>query len=59
MEALNAAWQAASQEIYAAQQGAEGADKAQGADPTGGAAEAGADADVSDVEFEEVEDEKK
>jgi len=59
MEALNAAWQAASQEIYAAQQGAEGADKAQGADPTGGAAEAGADTDVSDVEFEEVEDEKK
>ncbi|MEO9872642.1 molecular chaperone DnaK [Ekhidna sp.] len=62
MEALNNAWTAASQEMYAAQGGAEGAP---GADPTGGAS-AGADAgssngadDVSDVEFEEVEEEKK
>ncbi len=59
MEGLNKAWEAASQEIYAAQQ-AEGG--AQGADPTGGA---GADAsaegaeDVSDVEYEEVDDNKK
>ncbi|MFY0607303.1 MAG: molecular chaperone DnaK [Cyclobacteriaceae bacterium] len=60
MEALNAAWQAASQEIYAAQQAAGGADAAQGADPTGGAQPEGeADSDVSDVEFEEVEEEKK
>ncbi|NQZ77762.1 MAG: molecular chaperone DnaK [Ekhidna sp.] len=60
MEALNNAWTAASQEMYAAQGGAEGAP---GADPTGGAGAAGdasngAD-DVSDVEFEEVEEEKK
>ena len=56
MEELNTVWQAASQEIYAAQQ-AEGG--APGGDPTGGA-DAGADAteDVSDVEFEEVDDKK-
>ncbi|MFT4834017.1 MAG: molecular chaperone DnaK [Marinoscillum sp.] len=58
MEALNAAWQAASQEIYAAQ-AAGGAEAAQGADPTGGAQSGKADSDVSDVEFEEVEEEKK
>ena len=62
MEEMNAAWQGASQEMYQASQAA-------GADPNaaaGGAgapgADAGADAsgeaDVSDVEFEEV-DEKK
>ena len=56
MEALNKAWEAASQEMYAAS----GADAAQGADPTGGATnEADADGGVSDVEFEEVEEEKK
>ncbi len=60
MEALNAAWQAASQEIYAAQAAAGGADGAQGADPTGGAQpEGGSDSDVSDVEFEEVEAEEE
>jgi molecular chaperone DnaK len=59
MEALNAAWQAASQEIYAAQQAAGGAEAAQGADPTGGADAGNADSDVSDVEFEEVDEEKK
>ncbi|MEP5610881.1 MAG: molecular chaperone DnaK [Cyclobacteriaceae bacterium] len=57
MEALNNAWQAASQEIYAAQQeaggGAPGADGAAGEEPA-----AGGD-DVSDVEFEEVEEDKK
>jgi molecular chaperone DnaK len=54
MEKINTAWQAASQEIYAAQQG-EG-----GADPMGGAgADAGAaseDEGVTDVNFEEVTD---
>ncbi len=56
MEALNKAWEAASQEMYAAS----GADAAQGADPSGGASnEADADGGVSDVEFEEVEEEKK
>ncbi|MFZ9045780.1 MAG: molecular chaperone DnaK [Cyclobacteriaceae bacterium] len=60
MEELNNAWQAASQEIYQAQQAAEGAQQAQGADPTGGTqgAEAGGD-DVSDVEYEEVDEDKK
>lgn len=60
MEALNAAWQAASQEMYAAQQEAGGADAgAAGADPGAGASENGSADDVSDVEFEEVEEEKK
>jgi len=59
-EELNTVWQAASQEIYQAQQAAEGAEKAQGADPTGGAGgeEASGD-DVSDVEYEEVDEDKK
>jgi molecular chaperone DnaK len=59
MNELNTTWQAASQEIYQAQQAADGAQQAQGADPTGGAGqEAGGD-DVSDVEYEEVDEEKK
>jgi len=53
-EAMNAAWQAASQDIYQAQQGAPGAD--QGGPSAGGSA-GGAD-DVTDVEFEEVSDKK-
>ncbi len=61
MEALNNAWQAASQEIYSAQQAAGGAEAAQGADPAGDANSSadGTDSDVSDVEFEEVNEEKK
>lgn len=59
LEAMNNAWQAASQEMYAAQQEAGGADAgAAGADPNAGAESGSAD-DVSDVEFEEVEEEKK
>ncbi|WP_425421049.1 molecular chaperone DnaK [Phaeodactylibacter xiamenensis] len=59
-EALNAAWQEASQDIYNATQqagGAEGptADQAQG---NAGADAGGAD-DVTDVEFEEVDEDKK
>lgn len=51
MEALNNAWQAASQHMYKDQQaGAEGAQQAQGN------AESSAE-DVSDVEYEEVKDE--
>ncbi|MEQ9405401.1 MAG: molecular chaperone DnaK [Cyclobacteriaceae bacterium] len=58
MEALNNAWQAASQEIYAAQQEAQGG--APGGAEAGGAEESAAGGDdVSDVEFEEVEEEKK
>lgn len=57
MEELNTAWQNASQEMYAAQGGAEGGPEtgAAGAD----AGDAKADDEVSDVEFEEVEEEKK
>ncbi len=62
MNELNTAWQAASQEIYAAQQAAGGAP---GADPSAAAGDAGATSDassgaddVADVEFEEVDDKK-
>ena len=56
LEAINKAWEGASQEMYAASQEAEGG--APGADA---GAEAGAEGseDVSDVEFEEVEEEVK
>lgn len=47
MEKINAAWQAASQEIYAAQQGAEAA-------AGGNPASESADEGVTDVNFEEV-----
>lgn len=54
---LNAAWQAASQDIYAQQQAAQGAAGAQGAgagQQGGGAAQDGAKQQPEDVEFEEV-----
>lgn len=59
MEALNAAWQAASQDMYAASQ--EGGAGGQGAPQDGATADAGGDAGGSDdtaedVEYEEVED---
>ncbi|MBX2874069.1 MAG: molecular chaperone DnaK [Saprospiraceae bacterium] len=68
-EALNAAWQAASQEIYQATQEAGGNAGAGGAGPeatadagdagAGGAGTGGNDAeDVTDVEYEEVDDKK-
>lgn len=60
LEAMNNAWQAASQEMYAAQQEAGGAEAgAEGADPNADASENGSADDVSDVEFEEVEEDKK
>ncbi|MBL3657003.1 molecular chaperone DnaK [Fulvivirga sediminis] len=62
MEGLNNAWEGAAQEMYAATGGQPGAD----AGAAGGAGQPGADAnaggsdsDVSDVEFEEVDDNKK
>lgn len=58
MEALNNAWQAASQEMYQAQQDAAGAQPGADAGAAGDASSDGAD-DVSDVEFEEVEEDKK
>ncbi|UII21870.1 molecular chaperone DnaK [Fulvivirga ligni] len=60
MEGLNKAWEGAAQEMYAATGGQPGADGAGAADGAQGPeAEAGADSDVSDVEFEEVDDNKK
>ena len=53
-ETLNTAWQAASQDIYAATQEAGGAEGA-GAD-TGANAGGSEDEDVQDVEFEEVDE---
>ena len=50
MEKLNTAFQAASQDMYNAAQGAEGAE--------GGAAEESGDEEVTDVDFEEVNDDK-
>jgi molecular chaperone DnaK len=56
-EELNNVWQAASEEMYkATQEGQAGADAGDQADPN---ASAEATEDVSDVEFEEVADEKK
>lgn len=61
MEALNAAWQAASQDMYAASQ--EGGAGGQGAPQDGATADAGGDTGGSDdaaedVEYEEVEEDK-
>jgi molecular chaperone DnaK len=62
MEKINEAWKAASEEMYKAQQDAQGG--AEGPQP-GADAEAGADAgagtedDVQDVDFEEVKDDEK
>ena len=53
METMNAAWQAASQEIYQASQEAQGA--AQGEGESNGAADNSAE-DVTDIEYEEVDD---
>lgn len=59
MEGLNKAWEGAAQEMYAAsggaQPGAEGGPQAGGAAP-GGDTNASSDSDVSDVEYEEVDD---
>ncbi|RJE74444.1 molecular chaperone DnaK [Reichenbachiella sp. MSK19-1] len=56
LEEINAAWQGASQEMYQdTQDGAAGAAGGAQPDPDAGA---DADSDVSDVEFEEVEDKK-
>ena len=54
-EALTAAWNAASQDIYQAQQAAGGADAGADAGDAGNAGAGSAEDDVQDVEFEEVE----
>ena len=60
MEGMNKAWEGASQEMYAAsggaQPGAEGGPQAGGAAPGGEASAEGGEGDVSDVEYEEVDD---
>jgi len=60
MEAMNAAWQNASQEMYAAS-GAESAGQTGGSQPGAEApsSEGSDDGGVSDVEYEEVDDKKK
>ncbi len=57
---LNTAWQAASQEMYQASQQAEGAGQSTTSGQTGegGDGQGGAD-DVTDVEYEEIDDNKK
>lgn len=56
MEGLNKAWEAASQEIYNATQGAEAG---AGANPDPGASAAEENDGVSDVDYEEVSEDKK
>jgi molecular chaperone DnaK len=60
MAALNTAWQAASEEMYKATQ--ESSQQQQGANPSGASNEepkSGADGNVTDVDFEEVKEDKK
>ncbi len=57
MEKINEAWKNASEEMYKAQEEAGGAEGAAGAENAEGATENSAE-DVTDVEFEEVEEEK-
>ncbi|MCK5666024.1 MAG: Hsp70 family protein, partial [Thiotrichaceae bacterium] len=58
LEAINKAWEGASQEMYAASQEAGGEQAGPDAGAAGGTDAPGGD-DVSDVEFEEVEEEAK
>jgi len=60
MEELNSAWQAASQDIYNAQQQQGGGEEAAGAEGGGEQAQSGEEqGDVQDVEYEEVNEEDK
>ncbi len=60
MEVMNQAWQAASQDIYQANQGAEGEEgQGQGFEDNAGSKSGSDSEDVTDVEFEEVGSEKK
>ncbi len=58
MTALNTAWQAASEEMYKATQNATPPDGQQG-QPSGDPGQQKSDAEVTDVDFEEVKEEKK
>ncbi|MEQ9168326.1 MAG: molecular chaperone DnaK [Fulvivirga sp.] len=59
LEALNKAWEGASQEMYAAAGGGQPGADAGAAAGAGDASQGTADSDVSDVEFEEVDDSSK
>ncbi|MGF1635790.1 MAG: molecular chaperone DnaK [Cyclobacteriaceae bacterium] len=59
MEGMNSAWQAASQEMYAASGGAQQPGPDASANAGGAADQATTDDNVSDVEYEEVDDTKK
>ena len=59
MNNLNQAWQAASQEMYKATQGDQAAGTDGDAQADAGASASDSDSNVSDVEFEEVKDDKK
>ena len=60
LEKLNTAWQAASQDMYNATQGAGGAGgDGQAAQGTDAGAKAASDGEVTDVDFEEVKEDKK
>lgn len=56
LEKLNAGWQAASQDMYAATKDTEGSANA---NPQGDAKNTSSDGEVTDVDFEEVKDEKE
>lgn len=58
MEKLNGMWQAASEEMYKNTQGEPGADGQSGADPKASQKGGGSDDEVTDVDFEEVKDDK-
>jgi len=58
MEKMNTAWQAASQDIYQASQDAAGADGATADAGAGASGDSTAEEDVTDVEFEEVDETK-
>ncbi len=54
VEALNKAWEGASQEMYAASQQAQGGAQQAGGEQTADSSAGGGTGDVSDVEYEEV-----
>lgn len=58
MEKLNGMWQAASEEMYKNTQGEPGTDGQSGADPKASQKGGGSDDEVTDVDFEEVKDDK-
>lgn len=59
MTSLNNAWQAAATEMYQASGGAQPGGESPGGEPSGEPRQGGSANDVSDVEFEEVNDNKK